>query len=103
MVSVVSQFDLTFADDREQELLAKLFHKRLNLVNPLHCDLNFDVNIDKCPGEDDNDWIGLLLSDLERWRDMFSILIPRLKPEQWRSLLFWILSPYRYGICSDCK
>ncbi len=49
MVNVVKQFDLTFADENEQELMAKLYHTRLNLINPLHCDLDFEIDISKCP------------------------------------------------------
>ena len=88
---------MTFADEEEQELLTKLFHKRMNLVNPLHCDLNFDLDIEKCPPEDGNDeWDSYALKDLPELRKKFlNIPIPQLKPEQLRALLFWILSPYR--------
>ena len=86
---------MTFADEEEQELLAKLFHKRLNLVNPLHCDLNFDIDIDKCPGDGKDDWETIALKDFQKLRNKLPIPIPLLKPEQLRSLLFWIFSPYR--------
>ena len=48
-VNVVKQFDLNYADENEQEMMAKLFHTRLNLINPLHCDLDFEIDISKCP------------------------------------------------------
>ena len=94
-MNVVCQFDLTYADEKEQKLMADLYYTRLNLVNPLHCDLDFEIDISKCPKEKHADWVTKLLKDVDTWRDLFSIKIPKLKPNQWRSLLFWILSPYR--------
>ena len=94
-VNVFIKFDLTYADEKEQELMAQLFHKRLNLVNPLHCGLDFGIDISKCPKEGDEDWLSFALCDMEVLRNYFPIGIPKLNPGQWRSLLFWILSPYR--------
>ena len=86
---------MNFADDCDLQLMAELFLKRINLVNPLHCGLDFDLDFKKCPADGDADWTTLLLKDLATWRDRFSIKIPKLEPAQFKALLFWILSPYR--------
>ena len=94
--NILFKFDMNFAEDCDLQLMAELFLKRINLVNPLHCGLDFDLDFKKCPADGDADWKTLLLKDLATWRDMFSIKIPKLEPSQFKALLFWILSPYRY-------
>ena len=59
-------------------------------------DLDFGLNLDKCPAADDEEWFCFELQDLPKYRNHFDIGIPELIDEDYWKLIWATLSPYRY-------